>query len=572
MSSSLDLPSMRLGEPQLDLVEHFAELKRPNPADYIADEDHSLQTKANEDVRLLLKNSKKNAIRQSTEEAPALIDLETKPGADAGSPIVDLTLDTGENSLSDNNHCSPHNNEHERIRQEAYRRANKDDGDDDTPPWMRFIGQSPSLTAPLVDWRVALSEMKESMDFFSHLHEEMNALCMWLEPTPEELLLRQRVLARVKVVCQLLWPDCIVSTFGSYYTGLTLPNGDVDVNLKTAYVGPGDSVRALRLLTLCMNKLGMAYALEVIAGARVPIVKLVDAETGVSVDISFNTDSALSTSRYILENIKLYPWLRPLVMLLKLYLQQRNLNETFRGGVGSYLLFCLVLSFLQQHRLCHSEAFRDRANLGHLLFDFFQLYGRDFNYESTGISVNGGGCYFMKTRYDWFNRERPWLLSMESPLATELDIGKSSYEIRTVRNAFRQSFLNLAELHRMWTSGHFPREKSLLTGASIIFPSDPLLRNRVRVPSKYHGDTPLEKSPWWKGIRPLLGLPVGAPRPPPEIPESILTQVSQELEAIYARGLNAGLLGDPAIGRQRAAHNNYHYRHAEPASKRRRVK
>ena len=42
------------------------------------------------------------------------------------------------------------------------------------------------------------------------------------------------------------------------------------------------------------------------------------------------------------------PPLRPLVLVLKFFLAQRGLNETFTGGVGSYMLQLMVVSFLQQ--------------------------------------------------------------------------------------------------------------------------------------------------------------------------------------------------------------------------------
>lgn len=37
-----------------------------------------------------------------------------------------------------------------------------------------------------------------------------------------------------------------------------------------------------------------------------------------------------------------YPSLRPLVLVLKYMLLQRQLHETFSGGVGSFLLFLMV--------------------------------------------------------------------------------------------------------------------------------------------------------------------------------------------------------------------------------------
>ena len=45
-----------------------------------------------------------------------------------------------------------------------------------------------------------------------------------------------------------------------------------------------------------------------------------------------------------------YPVLPYLVLVLKQFLLQRDLNEVFTGGIGSYSLFLMAVSFLQVRR------------------------------------------------------------------------------------------------------------------------------------------------------------------------------------------------------------------------------
>lgn len=80
----------------------------------------------------------------------------------------------------------------------------------------------------------------------------------------------------------------------------TFNSGDIDICIMNV---DGDAVTNLRVLTLCLTKLGIPLAVEVISSARVPIVKFVDSETGVPVDISLNTDSAITTSNYVMEHV-----------------------------------------------------------------------------------------------------------------------------------------------------------------------------------------------------------------------------------------------------------------------------
>lgn len=81
--------------------------------------------------------------------------------------------------------------------------------------------------------------------------------------------------------------------------------------------------------------------------AQVPIVKLTDALTEVKVDISFNMVSGVNSARLIKSYKKTHPELFKLVMVLKQFLLQRDLNEVFTGGISSYSLILMVVSFLQ---------------------------------------------------------------------------------------------------------------------------------------------------------------------------------------------------------------------------------
>lgn len=82
-------------------------------------------------------------------------------------------------------------------------------------------------------------------------------------------------------------------------------------------------------------------------------------------------------------------------------------------------------------------------NLGQLLIDFLRLYGRDFNYFVTGISVRNDGHYFHKFDKGWLDMNRPYLLAVEDPQDEENDVGKNSFKILIVRRAFEYGFTRL---------------------------------------------------------------------------------------------------------------------------------
>lgn len=67
------------------------------------------------------------------------------------------------------------------------------------------------------------------------------------------------------------------------------------------------------------------------------------------------------------------------MMIVKMFLYQRGFNSTYTGGISSFLLFNLVLTFLRDHyRKRYERQVRDGKNiespLSELLMRFLQFY------------------------------------------------------------------------------------------------------------------------------------------------------------------------------------------------------
>lgn len=88
-------------------------------------------------------------------------------------------------------------------------------------------------------------------------------------------------------------------------------------------------------------------SIKVLDKASVPIVKLTDKETEIKVDISFNMSNGVKSAELIKSFKRQFPVLEKLVMVLKQFLLQRDLNEVFTGGISSYSLILMTVSFLQ---------------------------------------------------------------------------------------------------------------------------------------------------------------------------------------------------------------------------------
>uniref|UniRef100_U5ETV5 polynucleotide adenylyltransferase n=1 Tax=Corethrella appendiculata TaxID=1370023 RepID=U5ETV5_9DIPT len=271
------------------------------------------------------------------------------------------------------------------------------------------------------------------------LHEEIEQFYEHMIPTQIEHALRTKLVQRIEKVVLALWPSARVEVFGSFRTGLYLPTSDIDL----VVIGRWEKL-PLRTLEIELVNRGIAepMSVRVLDKASVPIVKLTDRETQVKVDISFNMQSGVQSAELIKDFKRKYPVLSKLVLVLKQFLLQRDLNEVFTGGISSYSLILMCISFLQLHPRAN---FNQTTNLGVLLLEFLELYGRKFNYMKTGISVKNGGRYIPKEELqrEMVDGHRPSLLCIEDPLTPGNDIGRSSYGALQVKQAFEYAYIVL---------------------------------------------------------------------------------------------------------------------------------
>lgn len=214
--------------------------------------------------------------------------------------------------------------------------------------------------------------------------------------------------------------------------------------------------------------------LEIIENTRIPIVKFTHAPTNLSVDICLNQETGTKAAELVRRFGDAMPPLRPLTFVLKYFMAARGLNEPYTGGVGSFLLQMMIVSFLQhrEREEFHASGSESILNLGALLLEFFELYGVDFNYVTTGISIRNDGSYFPKgaknRRENYWQPARPFSLALENPFETDMDVGKSSFRIQLVQRSFEVAFRVL--MSHVSEPALPPKAGSIL--ASILLPTD----------------------------------------------------------------------------------------------------
>ena len=305
------------------------------------------------------------------------------------------------------------------------------------------------------------------------LHNEIVSFVDLMAPTAEELRIRDAMVKRVTALAHRTFGGedrCQVLPFGSQVTGLCLPGSDIDFVIRlSGGDGDDDAEGGLDLGPSPLHRFADAVRLEfgvraddsdpgddsehlsymeVVEQTRVPLVKFTVAPNNTDVDVCFDQPNGPEAADLMHRFMESMPPLRPLTFVLKHFLASRDINKPFTGGIGSYLLQLMLVSYLQ-HR---ARADRARGlgaggrhhDLGSLLLDFFELYGMDFNYVTTGVSVRHDGFYFPKGQEDrketFWRPDRPSTLAMENPLDPTANVGAGAFRIQMIRRIFEHAF------------------------------------------------------------------------------------------------------------------------------------
>ena len=305
--------------------------------------------------------------------------------------------------------------------------------------------------------------------FFGRLHKEIIDFVEYIKPRPYEHAVRRFSVQRLREIVQEIWADTDVRVFGSFAADLYLPTSDVDlvvvsrdyvVRDRPKYDRKGNIFRLSDLL----KQSGVAEkgSVQPVVNAKVPLVKYVDKATGLHIDVSFEGKSGLVANETFAEWRRTYPSLPILLAVLKQFVAMRGLNEVYLGGIGSFTLCCLLVSLLQQLPSIASGEVDPSTNLGILLLEFLDLYGKRFNTRRVAVRVDTKmPGYFRKDELQQTIRspKDEQLLFIQDPNSSENIISRSSFLIKMVLACFGEAYDALVKQMSMLELMDFDQRK-----------------------------------------------------------------------------------------------------------------
>jgi non-canonical poly(A) RNA polymerase PAPD5/7 len=248
------------------------------------------------------------------------------------------------------------------------------------------------------------------------LHYEIISFHEFIKPSEKENANRDRLFNEIKSALSIN-SNWEVNIFGSFATNLHLSDSDIDIvviNKKNS----SSNFDMLKSIKSILERKQIIINAQII-NSNIPIIRAVS-NNKINIDISVNKSNSIQARDDINKILHNNPHLIPIICLLKYFLKQRGLNNTYTGGVSSFLLFNMVYAFNNYYR---KKTIKPFVLLSTFLIDFLSFYGYDFNYKSIGISIRDNVYFFKKSSNNKNNNQ----LCVENYLEHNIDIGKLCY-------------------------------------------------------------------------------------------------------------------------------------------------
>ena len=260
--------------------------------------------------------------------------------------------------------------------------------------------------------------------------------------------------------------------YGSFFTGLNIEGSDLDILIY--YKKKKEENDILKDILIILQEYSPNFeSINPILTASVPVIKLQidikneikdlklkqtsyieeDDLNKIKIDLTFTENekefqNSYDTVNYIKNSLQDFPQIKPMLQILKRYFKIMGMNKSYTGGLCSYSLFLLVLSFCKCNKQCLSPT--------KLLYYFMENFTY-FDYCNYCIDVKSDNCYILKdkekvdiniekslseenssfdTNYDLYEKEEIFIID---PISNN-NVSKSSFKVDDIILTFRKGF------------------------------------------------------------------------------------------------------------------------------------
>ena len=177
----------------------------------------------------------------------------------------------------------------------------------------------------------------------AQLSQDIEKVLISQIPTKAFLKKRNGLYEHLKRTVERRFKGSSLKRFGSTESSLSLSTGDLDLCLLFDGQKPK---KVLKSLSSTLRNQDMEN-IQVIATAKVPIIKFTDERTKIPVDISINNTLALHNTRLLKKYGDLDERIRKCILAIKYWASQREVCDAAKGTFSSYAWTLVMIQALQ---------------------------------------------------------------------------------------------------------------------------------------------------------------------------------------------------------------------------------
>ena len=262
-------------------------------------------------------------------------------------------------------------------------------------------------------------------DLYLCIHREILDFANWIIPNEEERKLIGIILVRLQSAVSMLWTNSKVLFCGPTLSKTNLSNDKIEFTVINVPDEPVEQL--LENLSAFLLSQQIFRRSQVVNG----VVQGIEKPFSYHVDITLNNYDAILRASREKQIFQKFPAVYPLLLLMKFFIFQCRF-DSFSHDIVLNLVLYVVMS-APHHR---------RIDLGFLCFNFFELFGVNFNYFTMGIS-NVNGILFSKIERNVINWNNLPSLCVEDIFNHGTYLETNSSEVLTFRSKCYGAFKRL---------------------------------------------------------------------------------------------------------------------------------
>ena len=280
---------------------------------------------------------------------------------------------------------------------------------------------------------------KDLLDYQNYIQEQMS----------KKKYIIEQLIANIQMSINERIENIEVKIYGSYATGLSLPWSDIDIILINRNNNLKNQPETI-LRQLCYLFTGKKWinSMKFLENLPIPSIKIVSSSDygSISIDITIQDDKhyGLKCVSLIESYLKEYNALRPIILALKTILKNANLNDPKSGGLSSYGLILMVVSYIQSKRDTNNYQDDDKDIIGKTFHGFLGHYGIYFDFnryviltypikDNNNIPIIGNDTLL--------NFDQSHDLIIVDPLNNKNNVAQKTFQFMNLKMAFMIAFM-----------------------------------------------------------------------------------------------------------------------------------